>query len=90
MRAASTTALAAPGASLSNYVTSAQVGNTSTTQTVITFNDTANTQLIVPAAGGNNPQFNPPLKVAANTALTFTCSPAVSSVLAAVQAYKGA
>lgn len=83
------TLLASPGGALFNYITSLELGNTSTTQAVITLNDSASTQLIVPASGGNNVKFDPPIKTTTTaTATTFTTTPAVTTILAAVQGYK--
>lgn len=82
------TIIASPGTGVALFIGSAQFSNTSTTQAVVTLSDTKSTQLIVPANGGSNPTFHPALPLAANTALTFTTAPAVTTLLASAQGHK--
>lgn len=83
------TIIASPGTASSIYITDLELSNTSTTQSVITLNNTAATQLVVPANGGREIHLQTPIKIAANTALTFTCVPAVTALLVGAQGYKG-
>lgn len=82
------TIIAAQGSGVSIFVGSLQIANTSSTTAVITLNDSASTQLIAPAGSGNNPNFTPPLVVAANTALTATPNAATNALLMAAQGHK--
>lgn len=82
------TIIASQGTGASIYLTDLELSNTSTTQTVITLNNAAATQLSLPASGGREIHLLTPIKIAANTALTFTMTPAVSSVLAGAQGFK--
>lgn len=81
--------IAAQGSTTKIYVTGLQFGNTSGSTIVVTLNDTAASQFIVPSGGGNNPSgFLVPLVLAtANTSLTFTPSLAVATVYANAQGY---
>lgn len=83
------TLMAAGGASIKNYCTSIQLGNTSATTIFVTLNDSATTILVVPAGGGSNITFNVPLVTAANTALTATPSAGAATIYGAAQGFKG-
>lgn len=81
-----------PGAGQFAYVTRMECGreDTGTTNIHITMNDTASSTITLPAGSGNNPVFDPPLKVTASaTAPTFTLSAAVSggNVYCSAQGY---
>lgn len=84
------TLIAAQGTNVSIYVTDLEISNTSTTPATITLSNAAATQLLVPAGLGREVHLQTPIKIAANTALTFTTSPAVSSILVGAQGFKGA
>lgn len=68
------TNIAAPTGTASVYIRTAQAGNSSVTTVIGEWNDTASTQMIIPAGSGNNPTYDPPLKFPAATAPTFTIS----------------
>lgn len=85
---AAATIIASPGTGVALFIGSAQFSNTSTAQAVVTLSDTKSTQLIVPANGGSNVTFQPPLPLAANTPLTFTTSAATTTILASAQGHK--
>src|SRR6266481_5911146 len=87
---AAVTLIASPGTALAINVTDLELSNTSTTQTVITLNNTVATQLVIPANGGREIHFQTPIKLAAGNPLTFTMTPAVTSVLAGAQGFKSA
>lgn len=60
--------------------------------TVITLNDAGSTQIVIPnsgAGGATNPPFDPPLAIAANTALTFTPGTSVTNHVCSADAYAG-
>jgi hypothetical protein len=76
--------MGAQGASTYLHVVSCQAFRSDTGTTAITFalNDTASTVIGLPNAGGgggNNPRFEPPLVLAANTGLTFQMSSSVTA-----------
>lgn len=82
------TILAASGsASLKTYVTAIQCSNSSASSTIITFNDGASSQLIVPAGGGNNVVFPIPLVTAANTVFSLTSGTSVTTAICNAQGY---
>jgi len=78
--AGSATALtgwSAPSGGQFAYVTRVECGrdDSGTLAAWVTLNDTASTIIVLPPSGGNNPVFDPPLRVnAVNTAPTFTPS----------------
>jgi hypothetical protein len=80
--------IAAQNATTKIYVTGLQFGNTSGSTLIVTLNDTAASQFIVPSGGGSNIDFLIPLALAtANSSLTFAPSLAVSTVYANAQGY---
>jgi hypothetical protein len=85
------TIIAAQGANIKIYVTSAQCFRTDvgTTLTYVTLNDTANTTIPLPSAGGAVEQFPVPLVVAGNTALTFAENANITNALCNAQGYAG-
>jgi hypothetical protein len=85
------TGMGAPGAGVSNYIASAQCFRTDGGTTLIyaTLNDSASTQIPVPAGGGAAIVFATPLKVAANTAATFTPSSGVTTMFCNAQGFTG-
>jgi hypothetical protein len=65
-------------------------GDTGTAAITLTLDDTASTVIGLPNAGnggGNNPRFEPPLVLAANTGLSFTVSTATPSVYLSCQGF---
>ena len=82
---ATTIIAAVPNYSL--YVRSMQCSNPGSTQSVVTLNDGASSSFINPPGSGNNPVFEIPLKIATNTALTFTPSVAITGQVCNAQAY---
>ena len=90
-----TTLIAAQGASVKIYVRSVQCFRTdsATTTAYVTLNDTnttgSGTTIVLPAGGGSNPWFGATLVVAANTALTFQPSAALTTVFCNAQGFKG-
>lgn len=79
-------------AGLKTYITSAQVANTGSTTTLITFKDgnagSALAYTIAPAGGGSNIVFETPLVTTANTALYFACASSSTTVYCSAQGYK--
>jgi hypothetical protein len=71
------------------YVTSMQLGNLSGSTIFVTFNDPKISLFVLPAGGGNNPIFPTPLAFTLGSAVSFTCSLAVSTVTVNVQGYSG-
>jgi hypothetical protein len=89
-----TTVIAAPGSN-KLYITGLQIGRTDagTTAISVLLNDTASTEVIVPnsgGGGGNNMVFNPPLVLAATSALKFTASAGVTTIYVNAQGYNAA
>lgn len=85
--AATVTLIASPGASLALYVTGLQCGNTGATTSMVTLNDGVASAFINPAGFGTNIRFTPPLKLAANTALTMTTGAASTTQTCNAQGY---
>ena len=71
------------------YVTSLQLGNSNAAQGIITFNDSATSVFIIPAAGGSNIVLPVPLVTAAATALIGTITGAGATVYISAQGYFG-
>lgn len=89
-----TTIIPAQGSGVKIYVTGIQAGRTDagTVPIIFTLNDSASTVVVIPdsgSGGGNNMTFNPPLVVAANTALTFTPGSGVTTAYCNAQGYSG-
>lgn len=86
-----TTIIAAQGAGIKIYITAIQCfrEDAGTTPIHATLNDSASTPIPVPAGAGSAPPFPTPLVVAANTALQFTMSSAVTTAYCNAQGYKG-
>jgi hypothetical protein len=85
--------IAAQNATTKIYVTGLQFGNTSGTTVVVELNDSALSNFIVPAGGGNNPPgFLVPLVLAsANASLTFSVlGTAVTTIYVNAQGYGAA
>jgi hypothetical protein len=89
---AAVTVIAAQGSTTKIYVTGLQFGNTSGSTVVVTLNDTAPSQFVVPAGGGNNPaSFLVPLVLGtANASLTMSVSLAVATIYVNAQGYGAA
>lgn len=85
-----TTLIASPGSAISIFLTDLEVSNSSSIASILTLNDPASIQLLVPAGGGREIHLQTPVKLAANTPLTFTSGTAVSSILVGAQGFKGA
>jgi hypothetical protein len=91
------TIIASAGGSLKNYVRSAQCfrSDTGTSAIVLTFNDSASTVMVLPAAGtnfagsGGIASFEPPISTAAATAFTFTSGTSTTTVYCNAQGFKG-
>jgi hypothetical protein len=79
------TLLAAQGSGVKIHITKVQCWNSSGTGTNVTFSDLAGSNLWLPAGLGSNA--NVDWVVAANTALTFTPSPAETTIGCNVQGY---
>lgn len=89
---ASTALVAAPGASLSIYVTDVSVSNAGATNNLVSIFDGASGIFDIFAAasgGGGVSNFRTPMKLTANTALNYTTS-AASSTYVTVTGYYGA
>jgi hypothetical protein len=84
-----TAVIPAQGAGSRIYVTSLQFGNSSGSTVVVSLNDTAGSNFIVPAGGGNNPPLEVPLVMPVNTALTFAPNLAVTTTFCNAQGYIG-
>jgi|SRR6516164_618011 hypothetical protein len=84
-----TTVIATQGVGNRIYITSLQFGNSSGSTVVVLLNDTAGSNFIVPAGGGNNPPLEVPLIMPVNTGLTFTPSLAVTTTFCNAQGYIG-
>lgn len=81
------TVIPAQGAGTIIKVASVQGWNTSAATVTVLFNDAAGTTLIIPAGGGSNPTFDPPIRVAVNTAFEFTPSSAETTIGVNAQGY---
>lgn len=87
-----TTIIAAQGLGIKIYVTAVQCfrDDAGTSLVRATLNDSASTPVPVPQGGGSFPSFMVvPLVVAANTALQFTASTAITTMYCSAQGYKG-
>jgi hypothetical protein len=87
-----TSIIAAQGAGTYLHIKSCQAFRTDggATAIYVTLNDSVSTVIGIPGSaggGGNNAQFDVPLVLAANTALTFTASAATSTVFVACQGW---
>lgn len=73
------------------YMTSMQLGNSSTAATTIlvTLNDPAQSNFIVPGGGGSNLTFPVPLVFGLGSAVLATCSAAAATVYVNAQGYVG-
>lgn len=87
---AAATIIASPGSAVSIYLTDLEISNTSATAAVLTLSTPNSIQLLAPAGGGREVHLTTPIQLAANTALTFTTTPAVSTILVGAQGFKGA
>jgi hypothetical protein len=84
------TGMGAQGAGNFIYITGVQCFNTSVSPTYITLNDSASTVIGVPANGFENGSlFLVPLRVALNTAATFTSANATTTLYCTAQGYFG-
>jgi hypothetical protein len=81
--------IAAQAAGVKIYVTAIQCGNTGTTTSLVTLNDTSGWSMPNPAGGGFAISFPTPLVVAAATALKFTPGSASSTQVCNSQGYAG-
>lgn len=84
--------LAAPGAGVRLWVTSVDICNSSATFCTVDLRDGAAGSVLwtlpVPATGGVVKQFNPPLKLTANTALAFDASAGTTTLSISVNGFK--
>lgn len=71
------------------YLTSMQMGNTSGSTILVTFNDIVTSNFVVPSGGGNNPLFPTPLVFNLGSAVAATCSLAVGTAYINCQGYFG-
>lgn len=85
-----TAVIAAPGASVRNYITSLEVVNSSGTATVVAIKDgsTIIAYIYAPANGYNDAQFPTPLKLSANAALNVACLTTAANVFVSAQGFK--
>jgi hypothetical protein len=84
--------LAAPGAGVRLWVTSVDICNSSATFCTVDLRDGSAGSVLwtlpVPATGGVVKQFNPPLKLTANTALAFDASAGTTTLSISVNGFK--
>lgn len=78
-------------AGVKNYITGAQCFRTDagTSTAFVTLNDTVASTIVLPVGGGSNPPLTIPFVTAANTAVTWTPSTALTTVFCNFQGYSG-
>lgn len=89
---AMTSELAAPGSGIRLWITGVCIANSSTTDITVDLQDGASGTVLwtlsAPGGGGCNCQFNPPLRLSANTALAFDGSAAVNTLTVSANGFK--